>query len=275
MGRTIMMGLLATGFLGTSFAQNAPAFRPPAVPLVTLDPYTSVWSASDALYDSWPMHWTGKTRGMSGMIRVDGRVLRFMGTEAVCEESLRQISLCVAPTQTTYMFEGAGIELTLTFTTPMLPGDLAFLSAPVTFLTYGVRATDGQRHDVALYFDASAEWVVNKPNEKVVWNRPEGPNGLTLLRFGSKDQPVLKKDGDDIRINWGYLYVAVPTPFLKAAAVAGHEDARRAFHKKGRLPAKDDKRQPRAAEDDWPVIACMMSLGKVAADPVERHLILA
>ena len=60
--------------------------RPPAVPLVTIDPYTSVWSFSDRLYDSWPKHWTGAVHAMTGMIRVDGKAMRFMGADPLCSE---------------------------------------------------------------------------------------------------------------------------------------------------------------------------------------------
>lgn len=34
--------------------------RPPAYPLVTIDPYTSGWAFSDCLYDAPVKHWTGK-----------------------------------------------------------------------------------------------------------------------------------------------------------------------------------------------------------------------
>ena len=34
--------------------------RPPAYPLVTIDPYTSAWSTTDNLYDSNVKQWTGK-----------------------------------------------------------------------------------------------------------------------------------------------------------------------------------------------------------------------
>jgi len=249
-------------------------FRPPAVPLVTLDPYTSVWSFTDRLYESCPMHWTGTEQAMSGMIRVDGRAMRFMGSGAVYNEAVEQVSCEVRPTQTVYRFEANGVELRLTFTTPMLPERLSILSCPVTFITYEVRATDGNKHAVQIYFDATAEWAVNELKQEVIWSRADGPSGTTLLCFGSKDQPVLEKSGDGIRIDWGYFYVALPRDAGKAA-VGAYDKARSHFYKTGRVIEADDSRQPRAAKDDWPVIACALDLGEVGEQTVRRHLILA
>jgi hypothetical protein len=55
--------------------------RAPAVPLVTIDPYTSAWSMTNNLYDSSVKHWTGKEFPLLGVIKVDGEEYRFMGEE--------------------------------------------------------------------------------------------------------------------------------------------------------------------------------------------------
>ena len=54
--------------------------RPPAIPLITIDPYTSVWSKSDRLNESTVMHWTGSDFTFNGIVTVDGKEYCFMGT---------------------------------------------------------------------------------------------------------------------------------------------------------------------------------------------------
>lgn len=42
------------------------------------------------------------------------------------------------PTQTVFVFGGKGIELTVTFTTPLLVEDVEVMSRPVTYITFSV-----------------------------------------------------------------------------------------------------------------------------------------
>jgi len=249
------------------------ALRPPAVPLVVHDPYFSIWSFADELAGDWPRHWTGATHALCGMVRVDGKTFRIMGMELRDAPTMRQTRLQVTPTRTIYDFEGGGVHVRLTFTSPLLPDDLEVLSHPVSYLTWQVSATDGREHQVELYYDNSAELVVNKPEQKVTWSRVKVA-GLEVMRIGSQEQPVLAKDGDNLRIDWGWLYVAAPDGPGLSTAIASH-DVRQTFADSGRLPEADDGRMPRACKDDWPVTACVFDLGKVGKQPVARHLILA
>jgi len=256
--------------------QDLGAFRPPAVPLVTVDPYMSVWSFSDTLNEGWPQHWTGAIHAMAGMIRVDGRAYRFMGPRAVCPEAARQTGLEVYPTQTVYTFVAGAVELKVNFTTPMLPDELGLMASPMTYVRFAVRSTDGKAHNVALYFDATGEWVVDKAEQEVTWQRmPEAVAGFEFVRMGSAQQAILAKAGDNLRIDWGYLYVG-RQQLAGDRSVAGFaDDCRNMFAESGTIPAADDTDMPRRANDRWPVIACAITLGPVGEARVERMIVLS
>jgi hypothetical protein len=276
--RTLSLALVAACLLlspAVAAAQEKiPPLRPPAVPLVTHDPYFSTWSTANRLTDDWPRHWTGAIQAICGMARIDGKTYRFIGPQPKQAPAMKQVSLEVLPTRTIYQFEAAGVHLTLTFTTPALPDDLDILSRPVTYLTWQARSADGKAHAVSLYFDCTAEWVVDKTTQQVTWGRYR-MGDLRALRVGSADQPVLGKSGDDLRIDWGYLYLVVPPRPGTADVMTSDRAARLAFAGKGTLPDTDDLRMPRPVNDGWPVLACTMDLGQVGTEPASRHLMLA
>lgn len=248
--------------------------RPPAVPLIAHDPYFSVWSFGDELTADMPRHWTGRYQALTGMIRIDGKTYRVTGSKPDNVPAMQQLYVRVLPTHTYYAFRQDGVQLMLTFTSSLLPKDLDLFSRPVTYLTWNVHATDGKTHDVAVYYDNSAELVVNEPTQEVVCSRPEA-KGLTVMKVGSKDQPVLKEAGDDRRIDWGYQFVAVPNGEGVSTVIASDAAARTAFAKDGTLPKEDDKNMPRPANKDWPVLACAIQVGKVGSESVSRHVLIA
>ncbi len=274
----LVIGILFC-FLAAAAADAAPSssgagrFRPPAVPLVTHDPYFSAWSTNDRLTDGWSKHWTGATHALSGLVRIDDRPYRVMGIFPSEVPALEQKSLQVLPTRTIYLFEGGGVELQLTFLTPALPHNLDVLSRPVTYVLWQVRSVDGKKHRVSLYLDASAEWAVNTTDQRVAWSRYR-LDGMDVMRVGTEEQPVLQKSGDNLRIDWGYLYLAVPREANDKTVMASH-DVRRHFARTGTLPDSDDLRMPRPAHDDWIVLAAALHLGEVGEKPVTRHMLIA
>ncbi len=205
-----VIALLALGAAATTFSQELPPLRPPAVPLVTCDPYFSIWSPHDKLNDGDTTHWTGKPHRLGCVVTVDGKSYQLMGRPGADTPALPQTQLEVLPTRTIYSFAGAGVSLRMTFTTPALPDDLDILSRPVTYVTHDVVASDGKAHKVGVVFAASSEIAVNTPNQPVKADPPRLLDGLTVLRVGSMAQPVLATAGDDLRIDWGYLYLAAP-----------------------------------------------------------------
>jgi len=255
-------------------AESQTTLRPPAVPLVACDPYFSIWSPADNLNGADTVHWTGKANRLVSLIRIDGQTFRLMGSEPANISPLTQTQVEVLPTRTIYTFAGAGVELTMTFLTPALPQDIDVLSRPVTYVTYECQSTDGKKHNVETYLDAASELVVNTPEQNVVWSQ-EKIRGLTTLKVGSKDQQVLRRRGDDVRIDWGYLYVSAPNN-QKPEAVQGNAAAvRNAFAKSGDLSKAPALNEKERAASIGPVSAIAFELGKVGSKPVTRWLMVA
>jgi hypothetical protein len=250
-------------------AQTPASFRPPAVPLVAHDPYFSIWSTADRLNADGTRHWTGKPNTLTALARIDGQTFRIMGRDPRNLPAIEQQHLEVLPTRTIYEFGGSGVKLGLTFFTPALPDDLDVLSRPLTYLEWSAASTDGREHSVALYFEADSDLVVNTPDEPVMAERYL-LDGQPVLRMGSRRQAVLSRRGDDVRIDWGYLYLSADKPDGVSEAATGRGEARTAFEASGRLPDSDD-----FTERPNPSLCYAIDLGKVGATPRQRFLMLA
>ncbi len=246
--------------------------RPPAVPLVVHNPYFSIWSMNGRITDGPTRHWTGTEQPLIGLIRIDGKTWRYMGDRPHAVPALRQTSLQLEPTHTVYTLEGGGMRLTLTFFTPAFPQDLDVLSRPVTYLTWTVASTDGQSHTVSVLLDVDPVIAVNTADEKVTWGRSQ-TTGLTVLNVGSRDQRVLNRSGDDLRIDWGYFHLAVPAS--EAATTAVSAKAVSDFVQTGTLPGSDDMDMPRSPHDEAAHLDVELPLNCTAAQPETRHVLLA
>jgi hypothetical protein len=121
----------------------------------------------------------------------------------------QQKSVNVNATQTAYQFTCGAVDLSLTFTSPLIITDLDLMARPVSYISFKTKSNDGAAHKVQLYFGASTNLATNTGVQQVTTQQYTSGK-LSLLKAGTVEQPMLKKKGDDLRIDWGYAYVGAP-----------------------------------------------------------------
>ena len=197
------------------------SFRAPAVPLIAHDPLFSLWSFADNLTDDVTRHWDGARQYMFGLLAVDGRVFEFMGSMypdnryySGGNEKLPQTGCVVRPMTTIYTFENELVCMELKFTSPLLLNDLMILSRPVSYVDYTVTPKDGLAHDIHVHFGFSGEFCVDETTQQV-------EIGLTSysINFSSGTENMLKRCGDDHRIEWGTFHVVAPEHMQRATSL--------------------------------------------------------
>ena len=174
-------------------------------------------------------------------------------------QTAKQKSVSVLATSTYYTFACGPVDLDVVFTAPMLINDYDLLSSPVNYISYQVRSTDNKAHDVQFYLGASTLLAVNKSNQPTVSSTVIN-KGVTYLKTGTIEQPILAKTGDGICIDWGYLYL----PNINGeVSLALDADIKASFLANGTLPKSHDQlvsRKPATA----PTLAYMHNFGSVA-----------
>jgi len=173
------------------YAQNY-NFRPPAFPLITHDPYFSIWITEENPTVTETVHWTLKPMPIRSMVRIDGKIYRLIGKAPGFVPPAKSIKSTVLPTQTIFSFLQDGVEINLTFLSPVLVEDIDLVSRPLTYVTWDFVSKDNNNHSVEIYFDISGLATVDTKSQPVVWDQ-KTLNDLQVLKMGSKDQPILEK----------------------------------------------------------------------------------
>jgi hypothetical protein len=256
-------------------AKLVDGFRPPAIPIILLSPTTNVWQMTDKMTDDFTRHWAGNTMAFAGIIRIDGSSYTFMGNQVLGSGIFEQTNVVVQPTQTIITWAGKGVQLTVTFSQSAFIDQPDLYALPLCYITWSVVATDGQSHNVQLYFDQAADTVVNDMSEYVTWGdvsaniKRYSPNGrvLALLAY---DQIPFEVRGDTTRTNWGVSYLATQSKYLLNATHAFVNNARMNFSSNVGLPPYDTK-HPRSANDEWPGSVLVYDLGSVSSTVVTDY----
>ena len=178
-------------------------FRPAAVPLITVDPFFSVWSCNDALYSSPTEHWSGRPCPIVAGVFVDNLFYSVSGFDIdgkLIKRRIYQRSVDITPTSTVYKFENELLQLDLTFTTPLLLDRFDILSRPVSYISYKiVKKID---KPMRFIFGISTRACVDKKSQRVEIKKTN-----ISISCGNVCQSPLAQSGDNVMIDWGYLHL--------------------------------------------------------------------
>ncbi len=180
----------------------------PAYPLITHDPYFSIWSFSDLANESNTRHWTGREQAILITAEVDGLVYQLMGKkESEKITHAKQSSLNVTATTTKYQFDCGGISIDIDFLSPLIATDLNLLSRPLSYIDFSSNSMDGKKHNIDVQVKISGDIAVNEKTESTSFSTGSNQS-IRFVKVGTNEQKVLGKKGDNLRINWGYGYLA-------------------------------------------------------------------
>ncbi|UKT62779.1 glutaminase family protein [Pedobacter mucosus] len=179
----------------------------------------------------------------------------------------KQTNVSIQATNTKYTFTAGGVNLDVTFTSPLLLDDIKLTARPISYITYTVKSDDAKPHQVDVYFSASSNLAVNTTNQPVsIWKSSK--NNLSILKAGTVEQPILQKKNDDLRIDWGYLYVAIPAKF-NAKQFIGKQAANLNGFKSSKYPSAAQVLNTKEMD-----LSSVIPFGTVTAKPIEKYIML-
>ena len=180
----------------------------------------------------------------------------------------RQTNVSLTATQTSYSFAAGPVRLTVNFLSPLLLDELETVARPVSYVTFGATAADGRPHAVQVLLTAAGTLAANTPYQAMT-TQAGTTTGLQWQAIGTKAQHVLGTRGDNVRIDWGYAYLAAP-PASRAGA--GPPAAlKSAFVRTGQLPAAGAAATGPAQRL---ALGTVLDLGQVGATAAEQHVLV-
>lgn len=175
---------------------------------MTVDPYFSIWSCSDNLYDNYTNHWTKRPAPIYLSLIIDGqlyRVCAFDKYNVNCKragDTVWQTDVSITPLSTVYKFESDKFFMTVIFTTPLLLDRPDIMTRPVSYVEYEVLRKDGKTDGISVKFGISSECCVDGADRMVKFE-----NTSYSLRCGNVIQKPLSYSADTVLIDWGYVHL--------------------------------------------------------------------
>jgi hypothetical protein len=125
-------------------------------------------------------------------------------------KTMNQTGLEIRATSSRYRFEGGGISLEIIFLAPLLLDDLDLLSRPVSYLQIKAASKDGASHEVEIQFSFGSAFCRESELPVPLISGIHSLKNCGAAWMGRTNQAPLSHSGDDVTIDWCYLYLAVP-----------------------------------------------------------------
>ena len=178
----------------------------PSYPIITHDPFFSIWHSGDEPTIGDTVHWCGVRKIIGGSLVIDGVQRRFLGRRG--KQAMKMTDLQVTPLSTRYTLEALGVRLQMSFTSPLLPDDPEILSTPVTFVEFSVESADGQPHEAEISFHVTADLCHSGEIEPEMRQDVFSIGPLNIGYMGRVRQMPLSGCGDRLSADWGHVFLA-------------------------------------------------------------------
>lgn len=217
---------------------------------------------------------TAHCHNRTGGAYVDFGLYELEPNKSTLSNTAIQKSVSVLPTQTIYKFDCGEIELDLIFTSPLLLDDLELVSRPVSYISYQLRSKNNQTHDVQIYFESTPQWAVHNISQAVTYEDIANDR-LKFLKTGTVEQPILEKKGDDIRIDWGYFYLAGHNDKSTNMKFGDYWNVKQEFNSTGAVSeTKTENLSEKMNSENMTVLAYSKDLGKVSDEMTTGYILL-
>jgi len=190
----------------------------------------------------------------------------------VFSQTAVQNSVSLSATQTHYDFICGPVDLELQFVSPLLPGNLNLLSRPVNYINYRITSNDKNKHKVQLYFETTPQWAVNDISQEVKVTKGRTGN-IIFVKAGTTEQPILQKKGDNVRIDWGYVYLAANKTKNSSVEIGNYFTTKEKFVQNGTL-APGIKSVTAIMTQSMPVMACVEKFEEVSSKPSDGYIMI-
>ncbi len=217
---------------------------------------------------------TAHCHNRTGGAYVDFGLYELEPNKSTLSNTAIQKSVSVLPTQTIYKFDCGEIELDLIFTSPLLLDDLELVSRPVSYISYQLRSKNNQTHDVQIYFESTPQWAVHNISQAVTYEEIANDR-LKFLKTGTVEQPILEKKGDDIRIDWGYFYLAGHNDKSTNMKFGDYWNVKQEFNSTGAVSeTKTESLSEKMNSENMIILAYSKDLGKVSDEMTTGYILL-